>query len=464
MKRRFGRGIDGPGRQVLCWRAMEGSGTLACDPSRGAAAVLAAAAAVPSAEALARELACAEAAVARGYFLPDEEEAVRLRYSQYLSVRAALLATLAELEAAAGRAEGDWRERLPVFTTAFAAGCVLMRATRFIVDLAGGRPVVWKKLDEPDALRGIPRKSFTGLYRAATAPATAARFIAAADFYFANRTVIRELAGDPGLGRVVALLEDEEPSIERRRRDLLKRQLSYRWFSFLRRHRSAWRQVMFGIFELSGRAISELRQPGVKRTGEPKRILPEMRAELARRVRPGDVFVTRHDDALSNLFLPGFWPHAALCLGDGHGFVETPDASGWFLEAKKDGVRFRPAAETLGVDALVVIRPPLEGGDLETALRRAAAHAGKPYDFLFDFRSSDRLACTEVVYRGMHGIGPVRFELREVGGRLCLPAEDLLDQALDCGFRIVAAAGLGAGGILSGTRAEIAFHGSRQPV
>ena len=37
----------------------------------------------------------------------------------------------------------------------------------------------------------------------------------------------------------------------------------------------------------------------------------------------------------------------------------------------------------------------------------------------------------------------MRFDLREVGGRLCLPAEAFLDQSMDCGFELVASAGLG---------------------
>jgi hypothetical protein len=47
------------------------------------------------------------AAVAeRGYFKPDEDEAIRLRYSQYLSARAALLAVLGSLEQACAPAAG----------------------------------------------------------------------------------------------------------------------------------------------------------------------------------------------------------------------------------------------------------------------------------------------------------------------------------------------------------------------
>lgn len=115
------------------------------------------------------------------------------------------------------------------------------------------------------------------------------------------------------------------------------------------------------------------------------------------------------------------------------------------------------------MDAFVVLRPPLERGELKGALRRTLGHAGKPYDFLFDFRTADRMVCTEVVYRGYHGVGSVRFRLKEVGGRLCLPAEVMLDQAMDCGFRIIAADGLRGGRLLTGMDAELAFHRIRQP-
>jgi hypothetical protein len=438
---------------------------------RGVSAVLAAAAAVPVAEALGPELACVEEADARGYFLPDEEAVVRLRYTHYLALRAALLETVAELGAAAGAGAVEWKGRLPVFVTTFAAACILMRATGFVVNLAKDRSVVWKKLDEADVKAGIPRKSFTALYKAAAGAHNWRRFLAAADFYFAHREGIRELAAHPVIGPLVALLEAEEPTIERRRRAALKRLFAYRWFSFWRRNRSAWRQVMFGFFRVSGSTIAELRQPGIKGANAPKRMTPALRHEILAKAKPGDVFVTRHDDALSNLFLPGFWPHAALYLGTAENLaalgIEAPLESGpqrWFLESKKDGVRLRHVEETLLVDSCVVLRPPLETAHLKEAIGRALSHTGKSYDFLFDFRTADVLACTEVIYRGFHGVGPVRFHLEEVGGRLCLPAEDLLEQALDCGFRVIGCAGLGGDRVLFRDKAEIAFHGSRQPL
>ncbi len=467
-----------PAHHIDCgWLAVQDA-MMTNDPlpeivSRGISAVMAAVMAIPSADDLTAEMDCAGRACTRGYFLPDEDALVRLRYSQYLTLRASLLVTLDELAATAGEGDTEWKDRLPVFAAAFAAACVLMRATRFVIDLAKDRDVVWKKLDEGDPAAGIPRKTFTALYKSVSSSKNPRRFIAAADFYFRHRGEILGLGSvHPEMAPIIRLLQEEEPTIERRRGDALKRLFAYRWFSILRRHRSAWSQVMFGLFKASGSAIAELRQPGVKPTEAPKRLTADLRESILTRAKPGDVFVTRHDDALSNLFLPGFWPHATLYLGTRadlemlgihHDLPESPGGR-WFLEAKKDGVKVRACEETLEIDACVVLRSPLEEENLGHAIRRAMIHSGKPYDFLFDFRTQDRLACTEVIYRGFHGSGPVAFHLEEVGGRLCLPAEEMLNQALDCGFRVIATAGISGEKVLTGLKAEVAFHGSRQPL
>lgn len=433
--------------------------------SRGVATVLAAAQSLPQERDLQAELAVIDAACARGYFLPDEDDLVRLRYLQYLKLRVGLLESLEELAGEAGSHPRDWSLKLPAFATAFAAACLLFRATRFLTGLAETRPLLWKKLDEADARHGIQWQTFSRLYRDSASPRSLLRFQLAADYYARQRDGIRALAGDPRYAELVALLEEEEPWIERRRSEAVKRHFLYRLFSFQRRHRSVWRQVMFGLFKGAGSMIAELNQPGVKPRGTGKRITPALRDEILTTVRAGDVFVTRHDDAVSNWFLPGFWPHAALYIGSAAeraalGLSDGGDAR--FLESKKDGVRFRAAEETLEVDALVVLRPPLQGADLSDALRRAMAHAGKGYDFLFDFRASDRLACTAVIYRGFHGVGAVAFQLRETSGRLCLPAEDLIDQALACGFEVVAAAGVGCEQVLQGAEARAALVASRK--
>ena len=84
----------------------------------------------------------------------------------------------------------------------------------------------------------------------------------------------------------------------------------------------------------------------------------------------------------------------------------------------------------------------LDETDLATAIVRAAEHEGKLYDFDFDFFRSDRLVCTEVIYRAYDGLGPVQLRLTERSGRPTLSAEDLLDLAVDGrGFDPVAVCG-----------------------
>ena len=70
------------------------------------------------------------------------------------------------------------------------------------------------------------------------------------------------------------------------------------------------------------------------------------------------------------------------------------------------------------------------------------------YNFDFDFFNSDRIVCTEVVYRAYDGIETMQFPLSERAGRKTLSAEDLLDYALDSGqFAPIAIFGVeGCGG------------------
>jgi len=425
--------------------------------ARSARAVLSLAPAVRGADELSEEMAAAIRAQSRGYFTPEEDERVRSRFALYLTGRAGLLQTIEELRPFAlpneetedrGSEETDALQ-LRAFVVAYTAACLLVRAGRFIVKIGTRHPLVRRKLDEAEPRFGIPAKQFTAVYKSLSSYSHAYALRRARVFAARHAEAIDALAGDSEFAPIVQLLRDTQRLLRIRTRTFLRARLRYRGWSWKRRQASAWRKTMFAIFEASGRVIADMRNPFHE-----KRVTNQVRARLLEVLRPGDVIITRHDDAMSNLFLPGFWPHAALYIGPETVVVELDlqieeaRRLRWreplrVLEARKDGVLLRELADTLRVDAFTVIRPRLEREDIRRALARALTHEGKLYDFEFDFSRADRLVCTEVVYRAFDGIGPMRFELKRRAGRLTFSAEDLLDLAISGnGFEPVAVFGV----------------------
>lgn len=376
--------------------------------------------ALPSLSELDILMADAAAAEARGYYDPVEDERLRETYTRYLAIRVSLWQIVQELRPSSHQAQfkpnqatdEDWRN----FGIAFCAAEIIVRTGEYLIGLARMRNLVWEKLDEANLTYALPRKSFTRLYRQLTSAFQMHGFYRACETFDRNRAEILKKS-DPYIQAVLTELNLPTAS----RGTHLKRYRRFVRHSLKRRQNSALKNIVFAIFEMAGSDIADLKIPFVKPARSLKRVTPEVIDALRPLLRPGDVFVTRHDDAMSNVFLPGFWPHSALWLGE----------SGLeILEAKKDGVLFRDLRETLKVDAFTVIRPKLSSDDIASALTKAKKHAGKLYDFVFDFRTSDRLVCTEVVYRAYHGVGPINFNLIMEAGRHCLSAEALLNQGI----------------------------------
>ncbi len=424
--------------------------------------LLAAALALPKAaevDALREELA---PGLARGWFRPSEAEEIQRLFARYLHVRAALLQTLGSLQRLSPRLWKPFRPpSLPAFVTAWLAACMLMRSARYVIRAFHDQPQVRKLLNQPDPLVGIPANMLDLIQSSALRPSTLLRFLRAAHFAETHAHDISGLRNDPVVAPLLALLDAESPFIEqqflRHAEDIARHRLQ----RIRDKPAREYRKVMWGIFETSGRVIADMRNPFHR-----KRVNRRVRHQVAQMLQPGDILITRHDDALSNLFLPGFWPHAAWIIGhaDQREALSVhcePERAArcrspiCILEAKKDGVRFRALRETLKVDAFLLLRPRYSSDSARRSIvERSLAHEGKLYDFEFDFTRSDRLVCSEVVYRALDGMDGFHFTLHRRAGRYALSAEDLLRQGRQQGrLDILLLYGLSGNTCLEGSRA-----------
>jgi hypothetical protein len=160
---------------------------------------------------------------------------------------------------------------------------------------------------------------------------------------------------------------------------------------------------------------------------------------IEQRILPGDIFLERREWYLSNIGLPGYWPHAAIYVGtesERAKFFDTPEVRDWvisqgikdgrfesllikrspaaqksnhkkdesghalqILEAVSEGVVFSSINHSANADSVAVLRPNLSRLEIAMALLKAFTYYGRPYDFDFDFRTDKALVCTEVVYK-----------------------------------------------------------------
>ncbi|MFK7960710.1 MAG: YiiX/YebB-like N1pC/P60 family cysteine hydrolase [Phycisphaerales bacterium] len=350
------------------------------------------------------------------------------------------------------------------FAIAWTGACMLVRAARELVETFGVHPVVRRKLDEPSAELRIPRGCYRRIRRSLTHPLNAWRLAAGLRLADQQRDRLNAALALPELSPVAGFLAGAEPATRLSARRYVLSRLRYRGWSVARRGRSALRQGLFSAMRTSGSLVADLAVPGRRRP-----LRADVRREVIDALEPGDVLVTRHEAAVSNFFLPGTWPHAALHLGPREWLEEAKGDAAippgphlrWrepnrVLEARKDGVRLRALDDTLSVDAVVVLRPHLGADERADGLVRALAHEGKPYNFDFDFFNDDRLVCTEVVFRAYDGLGSLRFRLTERFGRPTLSAEDLVTAAVrEAGFDLVLVAGsvVRGGGVQTGDAA-----------
>jgi hypothetical protein len=184
-------------------------------------------------------------------------------------------------------------------------------------------------------------------------------------------------------------------------------------------------------------------------------------------LEPGDIMLERREWYLSNIGLPGYWPHAALYIGtpkERKAYFNAEDISQNFLdsnlgleeylsnrypeaynkalakqagghiprivEAISEGVSFTTVEHSIEADSVVILRPRLSKLEKAIAIKRAFHYSGRPYDFNFDFLTDSKLVCTELIYKAYEpssSYAGIKFPLRELIGRQVTTANDMAE-------------------------------------
>ncbi|MFC1452445.1 YiiX/YebB-like N1pC/P60 family cysteine hydrolase, partial [Verrucomicrobiota bacterium] len=322
------------------------------------------------------------------------------------------------------------------FLTAFGAFATQYAAALDVTGDAARSPFLGTMLNEADPERHIPEGSYDALKRRTTHPDEMLRLNAGAAYLalIKNRAtselpLVRDI--ESKLRRIYKMLGRSPERLIEAPLDLLEREMSSVWFPFQK-------DIAIGMSL-------------IRTKDRPNFVTPELIARYKDLLQPGDILLERRNWYMTNVGIPGFWPHAALYVGTpdevdafcgGVGDLQSPTASAWLeqhcpaavanwrtavdgqarvIEALRDGVVFTSLERSANADYLAVLRPRVSRGDVLQTIRAAFTHAGKPYDFNFDFATDGALVCSELVYKAFKGHGDLNLELSTLNGRLILP-------------------------------------------
>jgi len=359
-------------------------------------------------------------------------------------------------------------DRHRAFSLAFAALMARQYGGYRLVTLTIGNDLYEKKLDDANEERGIPYGLYA-LLKWNTIHVEKVTLLSTGRYYL--KRVKRDLqktglAGDP----TVRLLHE---GIEEHYR-YVKSSLKSEGAGFFGSNGldiladglgSAWFPVQKGVASFMGDV--RFREKGKYL------ITIEQIHRMEQELEPGDIIVERRNWYLSNVGLPGFWPHAELYVGDLQklaayfdeqevnehfrnlgpykGFVDylekeypkktsmygTPAPDGnprRVIEAIGEGVSMSSLESATQADYIGVMRPRLRKIDKALAIEQAFRYVGRDYDFDFDFLTDSTIVCSELIYKAYMpdkdklGLG---FRLDSILARKVLPPNSIVRKFAD---------------------------------
>lgn len=344
------------------------------------------------------------------------------------------------------------------FVLGFAADTTALALGYSFLERAQGRAQFEVLLDEGSPRHGLSAGDFAALKATILDPSRGPLVVAARQYdKHVARAHYGDLARDGRLATAVAAIDEGYPAVKRRL--LLDAPLLFV------EHALDWlRDSAHGAyFPIQATVAEWLGDTKVHRVGS-SLIAPAQIERASRAAQPGDIVLERRNWYLSNLGLPGFWPHMALWLGTAGelaGFLDddpavrshyrgrftealarrhgaawaaftAPDSAGKaprLIEAVSEGVLFTTAEHSLDADYAAALRPGRSRLEIARAIERAFEQHGLPYDFDFDAYSDSAVVCSELVQKAFEpraGVEGLRLPLVRMAGRMTLPPNEVV--------------------------------------
>jgi hypothetical protein len=338
------------------------------------------------------------------------------------------------------------------FALSFAALCAQVDAGLRLLTALDGKRLLPVLFDEAMPELGLPSRTFSGL-RKHLARARDLFLIPLGNHWY-ERWISAHARADAAIAPLVALLEPLRKRTQGRvltpttkgfenELDVLKGKMFERWFP-LQKNLATWAGDT-RVARQERRLVSDAQ-------------LAEFKAKL----EPGDIILERRNWYLSNIGLPGFWPHAALYVGtqaqilksfaelaevkraygDLNEYFSRRYAKAWLslaehdhaghehcvIEAISEGVSTASLEHSCAADYVAALRPRVPALVRVRAIERALGYWGRPYDFNFDFATDDQVVCSELVvkaYEGSVELPGLNIPYVELVGRRAVPPTEI---------------------------------------
>lgn len=328
------------------------------------------------------------------------------------------------------------------FMLAYMAYVTQYDACLKIIGMVGNNDFMETLLNEPG--EGIPADSYYFMKQRLTNPRVMLRMNAGAAYY--------EL-----IKQNVSIDHDVVADFEKRRTDFFQT-LGGHADIFIDNPLDTLERAAFETILPVQKEVA-LQMSHIRTTNRDYFITPEILEKYQSRLEPGDIMLERRNWHMTNIGIPGFWPHSALYVGSPkeidaffsdlgihpmeiiktrypavYRALMASDAAGHpmrVIEAIRPGVVLQSLETSARCDYLGVIRPNLTKAEKFKALLTAFSNYGKPYDLNFDFTTDNALVCSELVYKAYRAAASLPLKTEIIDGRRLLPPNRLAEEAIE---------------------------------